>query len=36
MTVQFDQQVDAIYCKPDEFEIMESEEVHPVIILDFN
>ena len=36
MRVQFDEKADAIYFRLDESEIVESEEVHPGIILDFN
>lgn len=36
MKVQFDEKADAIYFRLDESEIVESEEVHPGIILDFN
>jgi uncharacterized protein YuzE len=36
MRVQFDEEADAIYFRLDESEIVESEEVHPGIILDFN
>jgi uncharacterized protein YuzE len=36
MRVHFDEQADAIYLRFDESEIVESEEVHPGIILDFN
>ena len=36
MRVQFDEKADAIYLRLDESEVVESEEVHPGIILDFN
>jgi uncharacterized protein YuzE len=36
MKVQFDERADAIYFRLDESKIVESEEVHPGIILDFN
>ncbi len=36
MRVQFDEKADAIYLRLDESKIVESEEVHPGIILDFN
>jgi uncharacterized protein YuzE len=36
MRIQFDEKADAIYLRLDETEIVESEEVHPGIILDFN
>ena len=36
MRVRFDEKADAIYLRFDESEIVESEEVHPGIILDFN
>jgi len=36
MRVQFDEKAGAIYFRLDESEIIESEEVHPGIILDFN
>jgi uncharacterized protein YuzE len=36
MRVQFDEKADAIYFRLDESEIVESEEVHPGIVLDFN
>ncbi len=36
MKIQFDEKADAIYLRLDETEIVESEEVHPGIILDFN
>ena len=36
MRVQFDEKADAIYFRLDDSEIVESEEVHPGIILDFN
>ena len=36
MRVQFDEKADAVYFRLDESEIVESEEVHPGIILDFN
>jgi uncharacterized protein YuzE len=36
MRVQFDEEADAIYLRLDESEVVESEEVHPGIILDFN
>jgi uncharacterized protein YuzE len=36
MRVHFDEKADAIYFRLDESKIIESEEVHPGIILDFN
>ncbi len=36
MKVHFDEKADAVYLRFDESEIVESEEVHPGIILDFN
>ena len=36
MRVQFDEKADAIYLRFDESEVVESEEVHPGIILDSN
>jgi uncharacterized protein YuzE len=36
MRVHFDEKADAIYLRLDESTIVESEEVHPGIILDFN
>jgi uncharacterized protein YuzE len=36
MRVHFDEKADAIYLRLDESKIIESEEVHPGIILDFN
>jgi uncharacterized protein YuzE len=36
MRVQFDEKADAIYLQFDESEVVESEEVHPGIVLDFN
>jgi uncharacterized protein YuzE len=36
MRVHFDEKADAIYLRLDESKIVESEEVHPGIILDFN
>ena len=36
MRVQFDEKADAIYFRLDESKIVDSEEVHPGIILDFN
>jgi len=36
MRVHFDEQADAIYFRLDESEIVESHEVHPGIILDFD
>ena len=36
MRVQFDEKADAIYLRFDESEVVESEEVHPGIVLDFN
>lgn len=36
MKVQFDQKADAIYFRLDESAIVESEEVRPGVILDFN
>ena len=36
MKVQFDQQADALYFRLDDSAIIESEEVRPGVILDFN
>lgn len=36
MKVHFDQQTDAVYFRLDDSKIVESEEVKPGIILDFN
>ena len=36
MRVRFDRRADAIYMRLDESPVVESEEVHPGIILDFN
>ncbi|HEY7030358.1 MAG TPA: DUF2283 domain-containing protein [Thermomicrobiales bacterium] len=36
MKVHFDPEADALYLRLDESAIVESEEVHPGIILDFN
>jgi uncharacterized protein YuzE len=36
MRVQFDEQADAVYSRFDESEVVDSEEMHPGIILDFN
>jgi len=36
MRVHFDEKADAVYLRLDESKIVESEEVHPGIILDFN
>jgi len=36
MRVHFDEKADAIYLRLGESKIIESEEVHPGIILDFN
>ena len=36
MRVQFDERADAIYLRFDESEVVQSEEVHPGIVLDFN
>jgi uncharacterized protein YuzE len=36
MRVQFDEKADAIYLRLDESQVVESEEVHPGIILDFD
>jgi uncharacterized protein YuzE len=36
MKVRFDEKSDAVYFRLDESRIVESEEVHPGIILDFN
>ena len=36
MKVHFDEQADALYLRLDESKIIESEEVQPGIILDFN
>ena len=36
MRLHFDEKADAIYLRFDESEIVESEQVHPGVILDFN
>lgn len=36
MKVQYDEKADAVYLRFDDSNIIESEEVHPGIILDFN
>ncbi|MCP3961145.1 MAG: DUF2283 domain-containing protein [bacterium] len=36
MKVHFDEEADAVYLRLDESEIIESEEVQPGIVLDFN
>ena len=36
MRVQFDEKADAIYLRFDESEVVDSEEVHPGVILDFD
>ena len=36
MKVHFDEQADAVYVRLDDSPIIESEEVHPGIVLDFN
>jgi uncharacterized protein YuzE len=36
MKVQFDEEADVVYLRFDESAVVESEEVHPGIILDFN
>jgi len=36
MRVQFDEKADALYLRLDESKIVESEEVRPGVILDFN
>lgn len=36
MRLHFDEEADAIYLRLDESEIVESEEVQPGIVLDFN
>ncbi len=36
MRVHFDEQADAVYLRLDDSEIVESEEVQPGIVLDFN
>jgi len=36
MRVQYDEKADAVYLRLDESNIIESEEVHPGVILDFN
>jgi uncharacterized protein YuzE len=36
MRVHFDEKADAVYLRFDDSKIVESEEVHPGIILDFN
>ncbi len=36
MKLHFDEKADAIYLRLDDSKIIESEEVHPGIILDFN
>jgi uncharacterized protein YuzE len=36
MKIHFDEQADAVYLRLDDSSIVESEEVHPGIVLDFN
>ena len=36
MRMQYDERVDALYLRLDDSRIVESEEVHPGIVLDFN
>ena len=36
MKVHFDEKADAVYLRLDDSPIVESEEVHPGIVLDFN
>ena len=36
MKLHFDQEADALYLRLDDSSIVESEEVHPGIVLDFN
>lgn len=36
MKVYFDEQADALYIRLDESDIVESEEVHPSVVLDFD
>lgn len=36
MRIRYDQQADALYLRLDEAEIVESQEVQPGIVLDFN
>lgn len=36
MKVHFDEQADALYLRLDDSPIVQSEEVHPGIVLDFN
>lgn len=36
MKVQFDQEADALYLRFDDSSVMESEEVSPGVVLDFN
>ena len=36
MKVRFDEKADAVYLRLDDSSIVESEEVHPGIVLDFN
>ena len=36
MRVHFDEEADAVYLRLDESQIVESEEVQPAIVLDFN
>ncbi len=36
MNVQFDQEADALYLRLDDSSIVESEEVSPSVVLDFN
>ena len=36
MKMQYDEQVDALYLSLDESDVVESEEVRPGVILDFN
>ncbi len=36
MKIQFDPETDALYFRLDESPVIESEEVHPGVVLDFN
>ena len=36
MKIHFDEKADAVYLRLDDSSIVESEEVHPGIVLDFN
>jgi uncharacterized protein YuzE len=36
MRIHFDEEADAVYLRLDDSTIVESEEVHPGIVLDFN